>query len=1671
MCSPAKNNRAQACRLCACAGMERKLQLFCLILLTATVQVSATVPLHTLDATHVRSRFSSLPNSFQDSSVPDLDSGDVLAVHGGNRRQLLQNLLSSLAGALLGTTPSTSVQTKTPTPSIFGSNYATPSFFAPSPPPPAMAKAQAPPTPSYTYQQPPSSPTYHEPPPPPSFHTPPPPPNSNSQPTASNKEAPPMGVPPPPPYQSLQSNGNGPPPPPYSRTAPPPPPSMSTPGAVAASATPPPPPVSNPKTLASIIAAPPPPVADCGAGSSNPLKKCPATSATGASAGSLGTTNSASGNQNLQSNNVAGKVLPPPPPPQQNQAVQKSSVAAGSTQLNTGALGNWESASKGDPPPPPIPKTLTSTNNGVTVTNPNQAGGVPVQGANPGAAGSGINSGGSKVVSTGGGNSAGTGSSANLQASAVCGGSSGQKCVAGIVPADLSFLKPVASAPVPQNLQNSAGSTQPSTSSNSASNVNPLQKGTATSASLPGLYQQAKPNPLAVRQMDFQVPNPNPQQIPTTGTQPAMNGNSGQIIPSSGSSSAGSGGIGTGTSAATAVSGSGTANSATTGSGTGIGDFATMVTQLIPLLQQIPTYIQSIEQLFPGGGASGGGGGAAAGAAGGGASAIGGGGAAVASAGASASDGGAAGSAPSDQVVGAGAQPAGAASSGAQPAGSGSAASAQPADGSGAASAQPADGSNAASAQPADGSGAASAQPAGASAGGAAQPAGSASGGGTQPADASAGGAAQPAGSAAGGTAQPADASAGGAQPLSAVGAQPVGSDPSTSTAQGVQGGGAAQPAGGAQQPQDPGAMSLPGPASGAGQPANASNALQPAGAAGATSASGTAQGGVASLSARKVQVQSLLQLGPGPDTPMREGTGGGPGLISGSYGASSAMPLPMTANQSSQQPKQRLYVLPNCLYMIRAGDTCGSSGPSCGLGWDKSSQCGPQQVAGGCCQPGFSCRQDDDGQIKCLPSPAPSYNFSDPTCDPIAYRAPCGKTGDCCPDGWTCQVQMGLSASCQPARSSLIPPSSESLILDYQSPRAMPGYYPGEDGQPPMQQQPISVPQGLSSGIGQAASTNSTAPQAASTGRRRLYQTPATAATTIPATASIAASSATPATPATAATSAPADPATASNSATPNAAAPTNGSAVLPITGIGALNLPQYSGIWGGKWCQSDFDPPSLDNVTKPPCPSVEGAPLPDIHPVFLPPIASLSNGSIFTASGPNGTLQAIALKAFNWGGFDDGSTFLSGLYGNRSVDVGDMATVVYRAQLLGFNAVRLPFRFSDLNLPPKNWSFTCATLTYGQVKMGVSNPMTNDSSMQIPRERVFPAYGAAASGFCNVYIPNVSTLSRFLWVIEYLVGAGMYVIPAYHPADYSVDNTVVSTPNIFLRNWAHLWSSISELPVYNITLQGRIMLDLISEPDIFGLQWTAVANRNGFQYPAIQDLYGPTMQALLTIDDGAFFVLEGTGQAGSFPGMAWGSGFVTDTATLQQYNISDPIPFFENLMGLPELYTRIVFSPHVYGPNVTGWANGTQGQGLWDMMQLGFNWLTTTGYTSKNGTGPMRFPIIVGELGSTLDSEQELDFFRDYQLYATGMRAASRQLPTSLPSWSWYTTSSGSSTLPQMLNGSVIWPAISALTANANTSASSPNRLTSLGLVPWYLSKSTLPAAAQSASGGRRL
>ena len=52
---------------------------------------------------------------------------------------------------------------------------------------------------------------------------------------------------------------------------------------------------------------------------------------------------------------------------------------------------------------------------------------------------------------------------------------------------------------------------------------------------------------------------------------------------------------------------------------------------------------------------------------------------------------------------------------------------------------------------------------------------------------------------------------------------------------------------------------------------------------------------------------------------------------------------------------------------------------------------------------------------------------------------------------------------------------------------------------------------------------------------------------------------------------------------------------------------------------------------------------------------------------------------QAFTWNGFEDGTTWLGGLWAGKTTEQGDFATLVYRAQLYGFNAVRIPFRWAQ--------------------------------------------------------------------------------------------------------------------------------------------------------------------------------------------------------------------------------------------------------------------------------------------------------------------------------------------------------------------------------------------------------
>ena len=92
---------------------------------------------------------------------------------------------------------------------------------------------------------------------------------------------------------------------------------------------------------------------------------------------------------------------------------------------------------------------------------------------------------------------------------------------------------------------------------------------------------------------------------------------------------------------------------------------------------------------------------------------------------------------------------------------------------------------------------------------------------------------------------------------------------------------------------------------------------------------------------------------------------------------------------------------------------------------------------------------------------------------------------------------------------------------------------------------------------------------------------------------------------------------------------------------------------------------------------------------------------------------------------------------------------------------------------------------------------------------------------GVCNAYLPmGASTLARFLWVVQYFVANGFYVLVDYHPEPGNVE-PVTETVEGFSNNWLRLWTAMSCLPNWDKELQGRVFLDLMNEPDGVNITW----------------------------------------------------------------------------------------------------------------------------------------------------------------------------------------------------------------------------------------------------------
>jgi len=138
--------------------------------------------------------------------------------------------------------------------------------------------------------------------------------------------------------------------------------------------------------------------------------------------------------------------------------------------------------------------------------------------------------------------------------------------------------------------------------------------------------------------------------------------------------------------------------------------------------------------------------------------------------------------------------------------------------------------------------------------------------------------------------------------------------------------------------------------------------------------------------------------------------------------------------------------------------------------------------------------------------------------------------------------------------------------------------------------------------------------------------------------------------------------------------------------------------------------------------------------------------------------------------------------------------------------------------------------------------------------------------------------------------------------------------------------------------------------------------------------------------LGDSSLFILEGTNQSYWMPPLSWGGAFITDAAVAAEHRsqnrkYSDAAPFFDALVALPEIASRVALGPHVYGPSI-GWsAQQTRGTSLWKTLSLAFG--------EKSSFG-RKFPVIVTEFGTRLDGsdrqkvEDDLAWLTDFAKWA---------------------------------------------------------------------------------------
>lgn len=328
------------------------------------------------------------------------------------------------------------------------------------------------------------------------------------------------------------------------------------------------------------------------------------------------------------------------------------------------------------------------------------------------------------------------------------------------------------------------------------------------------------------------------------------------------------------------------------------------------------------------------------------------------------------------------------------------------------------------------------------------------------------------------------------------------------------------------------------------------------------------------------------------------------------------------------------------------------------------------------------------------------------------------------------------------------------------------------------------------------------------------------------------------------------------------------------------------------------------------------------------------------------DGQGKDVALHGIDWFGFDDSASMMLEGSSEANALAGDFATVVWRLQGLGFNAVRLPFSFALLAMPvsqPTN--SPCVMPTADQVAASITPPggtQLTVAALQSPPMRPNPAV-------CNSDLPTDTVRNRFLYVVQFLARNGFYVLIDNH---LRTDTTVLTNPAGWVQDWQALVTDLTK----DTQTKSHLLVDLLNEPDNQGIRWEAAGGK-----PALADLY---IQAADAITQAAPvpLVFEGTGQSALHTN--WGDGFCTEPQLIQQNGLSDPTAFLTAALAKPYA-SQWVVSPHVYGPATTGSAVDSSGPDLFNRLSESFGYLTQKGFCM--GSSCRTFPVVVGEFGST--------------------------------------------------------------------------------------------------------